>query len=280
VIQMNIWEFSAFSLASEVNLDKIASYFEINKKYRWEDPLILENKHLEHILLPKEGVERFIYLFYFGAAVFINFTTDETNKFIQYLKTITTNPELKSNNPYKYLESYTLKIESESDFSVANDALVIPQYKNYHLYIISLILAKSVSLEKLEIGLDNIFDEVEQIFELMEKGRFTLRDKSLAKMAASILRFKYTSISNIMLLDAPDIVWENDEAATLYEDLSNLFELKDRYSKIRHKSETLMDITEVFSNMSYTKRSMRLEWAIIILISIEILLYIFELILK
>lgn len=275
---MNIWEFNAFSLASEINLDKLATYFEINKKYRWEDPLVLTDKHLEHILLPKENLERSIYLFYFGAAIFINFTTDETNKFIQYLKTITTNPELKTSNPYKYLESYTLRIEPESDFSVANDALVIPQYKTYHLYIISLILAKSVSLEKLEINLDNIFDDVEQIFELMEKGRFTLRDRSLSKMAASIMRFKYTSISNIMLLDEPDIVWENDEAASLYEDLSNLFELKDRYSKIRHKSETLLDITEVFSNMSYTKRSMRLEWAIIILIAIEIFLYLFELI--
>ena len=275
---MNTWEFNAFSLASEINLDKIASYFEINKKYRWEDPLVLTDKHLGHILLPKENVERSIYLFYFGAAIFINFTTDETNRFIQYLKTITINPELKTSNPYKYLESYTLRIEPESDFSVANDALVIPQYKAYHLYIISLILAKSVSLEKLEINLDNIFDDVEQIFELMEKGRFTLRDRSLSKMAASIMRFKYTSISNIMLLDEPDIVWENDEAASLYEDLSNLFELKDRYSKIRHKSETLLDITEVFTNMSYTKRSMRLEWAIIILIAIEIFLYVFELI--
>lgn len=277
---MSIWQFSAFSLASEINLDKLAGYFEINKKYRWEDPLVLTDKHLAHILLPRENVDRFIYLFYFGAAVFINFTTDETNRFIQYLKNITTNPELKANNPYKYLESYTLKIEPESDFSVANDALVIPQYKDYHLYIISLILAKSVSLEKLEINLDNIFDEVEQIFEAMEKGRFTLRDKSLSKMAATIMRFKYTSISNIMLLDEPDIVWENDEAASLYEDLSNLFELKDRYSKIRHKSETLLDITEVFSNMSYSKRSMRLEWAIIILIAIEIFLYLFELVFR
>jgi required for meiotic nuclear division protein 1 len=49
-----------------------------------------------------------------------------------------------------------------------------------------------------------------------------------------------------------------------------LFELVDRYEKIRHKSDTLMDITAVFSGLAHAQRGNRLEWAIIILIVIEI----------
>ncbi|MDF2570923.1 MAG: putative YagE family, partial [Sporomusa sp.] len=55
------------------------------------------------------------------------------------------------------------------------------------------------------------------------------------------------------------------------------FELKDRYEKIRHKTETIMDITEAFSNLVHARRGTRLEWAIIILIVIEIVLSLYDL---
>ena len=56
-----------------------------------------------------------------------------------------------------------------------------------------------------------------------------------------------------------------------------MFELSQRYNEIKYKSETLMDITEVFSNLSHARRSSRLEW-IIILIIIEIVIYVFEIV--
>jgi len=58
----------------------------------------------------------------------------------------------------------------------------------------------------------------------------------------------------------------------LYDQMAALFELEDRYRGIRHKSETLMDITEVFSGLAHATRGTRLEWTIIILIVIEIVL--------
>lgn len=277
---MNEWEFKALVLAQELNLNRLASHFEINKKYRWEDPLVLSDQHLEHLILPKEKRTRFIYIYFFGAVVFINFSSEEIHAFVQYLKNITSNQELKASDTYSYIESYTLQEGEEKDFSVSNDGLTVHQFKNYYLYIISLILAKSISLRKIELDMNKIFDEVEQIVELMEKGRFVLRDKSLAKMAAKILRFRYTSLSYLMLLDEPDIVWENDEAATLYRDLNNLFELKDRYLNIKHKSDTLLNITDVFSNVSNTIRSVRLEWGVIILIAFEIILNLVEMYFK
>jgi uncharacterized Rmd1/YagE family protein len=79
-----------------------------------------------------------------------------------------------------------------------------------------------------------------------------------------------------MLLDKPAITWSNEEAGHLFAKLSIMFESADRYEKIRHKSETLMDITAVFSGLAHAQRGNRLEWAIIILIAIEIGLSVFE----
>jgi required for meiotic nuclear division protein 1 len=80
-----------------------------------------------------------------------------------------------------------------------------------------------------------------------------------------------------MVLDKPDITWENQEADRLYLTMANLFELRRRYDEIRHKSETLMDITEVFTSLSQARRANQLEIIIIILIFVEIVLYLFQL---
>jgi uncharacterized Rmd1/YagE family protein len=45
-------------------------------------------------------------------------------------------------------------------------------------------------------------------------------------------------------------------------------------SAFLYKSETLLDMTDVFTSLSHARRSARLEWIIIILIAIEIVLYV------
>jgi uncharacterized Rmd1/YagE family protein len=79
-----------------------------------------------------------------------------------------------------------------------------------------------------------------------------------------------------MLLDKPDITWENQDAETLYIQLSQFYELKDRYDKIQAKTETLMDITQVFGSLTHQRRGNKLEWMVIILIAIEIVLTLIE----
>jgi uncharacterized Rmd1/YagE family protein len=79
-----------------------------------------------------------------------------------------------------------------------------------------------------------------------------------------------------MVLAKPDITWENQEADSLYLTMANLLELSQRYEEIRHKSETLMDITQVFTSLSHASRASRLEVIIIILIFVEIFLYLFQ----
>jgi uncharacterized Rmd1/YagE family protein len=80
-----------------------------------------------------------------------------------------------------------------------------------------------------------------------------------------------------MVLDKPDITWDNPEVDRLYLTMASMFELNQRYQEIKHKSETLLDMTDVFANLSHARRSARLEWIIIILIAIEIVIYLMQL---
>ena len=114
----------------------------------------------------------------------------------------------------------------------------------------------------------------------LDRGKMDIPDRDLARLASAVLGFKYTSISQIMVLDKPDITWDNAEAERFYLTISGLFELKSRYQEIKHKSETLLNVTDVFANLSHARRAARLEWIIIILIAVEILMALYDKFLK
>lgn len=269
---MDSAEFKAVVLSNEISLNKIAEHFGINKKFKWEDPLALNESFLKGII--REPEKKLVYIYHFGSIVFINLAHHEIMDIIQYLKRIEKN--LHSETPFHFVDDYRIDIVSQETFAVNNDFMIVPEAKSYYLEIVSTVLAKSVALEKIEAGIEVLSDEIEDIVELLAKGHLKLSEEQLAKIWSKILGFKYNTISYIMLLDKPEITWINEEAENLFNQLSKLFELEDRYTNIRHKTETLSDITEAFGSLTHTKRSNRLEWMIILLFLFEILLTIGE----
>ncbi|MGE5631806.1 MAG: RMD1 family protein [Caulobacteraceae bacterium] len=260
----------AFSLCNEIRLDKVASHFGINKKYKWEDTLNLKESHLKGIIMVPEGKSAVI--FPFGSIVFVNMEHHEIVDLVNYIAKSESNL---ANAIYKFHEDYMLEIGAE-ETSVNFNSMSVTEYKEFQLDILSVILSKSVALERVETDLNNLLDDIENIVNMLEKGIFNISDEKLAEMLARILGFKFDTISYIMLLDKPDITWSNQDAEVLYNKLSQFFELSDRYEKIQAKTETLMDITQVFASLSHQKRGNKLEWMVIILITIEIILTLIE----
>ena len=265
-------EFKAIALCKELNLNKIGEHFGITRKFRWEDFLILKADNLQGIV--NEAKNKLVYVFHFGSMVFINFQHHEIMDVVKYMKKL--EPLISDTDIFTYVDDYKLEVDLEQPPAINNDYMIVGAQSDYQLEIVSTILAKSVSLDKNEIEVDTLLDRIENVVNNLNRGELGVSDEDLAKMLAKILHFKLNTISYIMLLDNPDITWTHEEAATLYDRLSLLFELKERYEKIRHKTETLMDITEAFSNLVHAKRGTRLEWAIIILIVIEIILSLYE----
>lgn len=264
---MNSANLKAVVLSNEISLNKIAEHFGIHKKFKWEDPLFLNENFLKGIL--KEPANKLVYIYHFGSIVFINLTHHEIMDIINYLKRI--EKSLNNHASFSFVDDYRIDLGIEDSFSISNEFMIVPEVKNYYLEIVATILAKSVALEKIEAGLEILSDEIEDIMDFLAKGQLKLSEEKLAKIWSRILGFKYNTISYIMLLDKPEITWNNDEAAQLFSQLSELFELEDRYGNIRHKTEILGDITEAFGSLTHAKRSNRLEWMIIFLILFEIL---------
>lgn len=268
--------FKAAALTSEINLNRIAAHFGFTRKFRWEESLVLAAGALEGVIGEPTG--KSAYIFPFGSVVFVNCEHHQMMDIVRYLGQVERG--LASVGRFDYTDDYMLEVSAEGEPSLNNDCLVTAAEETYHREIVATILAKSVALERLENDIDALLDEIEDIVAYLRQGRLTMADEQLAQIAARILGFKLSTVSYIMLLDKPDITWANEAAATLYEKLGALFELDDRYQSIRYKNETLMDITTVFTGLTHARRGNRLEWAIIILIAIEILLQLISMALK
>lgn len=273
---MQIYEFKSCVVSAEINLSDIAKHFVINKKYKWEEPLVLDENYLQGILPHPEN--KFAYVFNFGSIVTVNLALHEIKDIIAYLKKIDTN--LNPNPNLGYIEEYKLEIDEDLaiddiegvDFELNYDSVIVKNLEKFHMGILATILAKSVALKTIEADIDILLDELENVINFLDKGQLKLSDKNLSIMSGKILRFKYSTLSNLMLLEKPDVAWRKEEAEMFFVALLELFELKDRYERLRHKTEVLLDITEVFSSLTHAKRGNKLEWMVIILIFIELLL--------
>lgn len=265
---MNVFELKAYAVANEINLNIVAEHFGITKKYRWEEHLALDQDLLKGIIAHPEG--KVLRIFHFGSVVGTNLTLHEIKDILEYLKRIDKN--LNSRLDFNYNDDFRLEIRKDISTELTNDSFIADELRDFHAPIISTILAKSVALEKIETDSDLLLDEIENVIEYLDKGHLNLSDEKLAKISSKILRFKFNTISYIMLLDKPDIAWNNEVAEQFFINMADLFELYDRYETIKSKTEILMDVTEVFTGLAHAKRGTRLEWMIIILISLEIIM--------
>jgi uncharacterized Rmd1/YagE family protein len=271
VVAVNPTLFKAVAVSRELNLTAIASQFGIERPFSWEDTLSLSESHLEGILPQPAG--KGVYLFSFGTLVFVNCADSDIMDVIAYLKKLDRN--LAEFTRVEYVDDYKLTVSGDES-SVTYDELIAPEMKDYYRQLVAVILAKSTAMERIEDEISKLFDDVEQFITQLKRGSLSISDERLAKLSGRILSYRYSSISYIMILEKPDIVWRSQEAQELYSDLERLFELPDRYEKISHKTQTLLDMTQVFADLYHAKRGTRLEVAVILLIAFEIILSLVE----
>ncbi len=270
-------KFKAYAVSNEVDLNDLALQCSIPKKYTWEEPLILTNIILEKLLHKSFSEDQKVYVFAFGSVVTINFSLDEDNQVVQYLKSYVKEINLKEwqrfSDEYEIITDPTVE-----QFSFTDEVLKVKQFEPAYLEIAATVIAKSVALEKVEDYVKKIMDKVENMVVRLEKGKFRLSDKKLAKTIAQVLRHEYNTIAYIMILDKPDITWDMQVNSDLYDQMSVFFELNDRYEIMKSKTEILNNIIDGFATISHSMRGVFIEWLIVILIIAEVVLMLLDLI--
>ncbi|WP_238885515.1 RMD1 family protein [Clostridium sp. YIM B02551] len=266
---MTKFHFTSRAICSEFNISKISSYYNIIKKIKWEEPLVLKEKHLSSF---NNSENKIVYIYYFGSIVFVNFTEKEIDEFIENINNIP--GSIKSMNKdmkYDCIEEYDIVSDKSKEAEMGFEIYSTKDIENYHLDMTALVLAKSVALETIENRVSVVLDEVEKIILSLKKGKVNITGKKSASIIGRVLSFKHTTISYIMLLDKPDITWKNQNAEIFFNDIADLFELDERYKVLNAKIQSLLDTIEIFADLSHTRTSTILEIIVILLILIEVI---------
>ena len=248
----------------------IANHFGIKRKLKLDDSIKLNEEHLKGII--KEPKEKQV-LFPFGSITFVNFQEHEKTDMLNYLKKIERRINVFDG---EFFDEYKLGVLKTADEQFDFEYMQVKDFFDFLPEMIATVLAKSVALERIEHAIDILLDETNDVVANLHAGKLVTNDNQLAAMSANVLEFKLDTISFVAILDKPEITWENEKASEVFEKLSEWFEIEERFVRSQNKIDTLKEITDVFTALAYAKRGNRLEWAIIILISAELLLGLYD----
>lgn len=162
-------------------------------------------------------------------------------------------------------------------FEVTNEAITLKTASTLNLNIIALAISQSVGMEHYEKRLDTLFIQSRRIVESIHTFSIARR-AHLMQFAKRLALTRHDMVSNLLLLDKPNILWDNAEAEALYNRLAFILELYDRHetalSKLAQIKEDVMLVMDLINH----KKSEFLEWIIIVLIAVEIVMGIMEMI--
>jgi len=227
-------------------------------------------------LMISAGEQGYAVLFRYGAVVLFNVSPVEEVSFLGHLTHLI-------REPFQTPDSEVIKIHVDParDERVENNVISIKDTRAERLQVVADILAKSVVLDHYEKRVSGVVDRIEPLAEnLQKRGRTQYRDVELVRYIGDTLLIQHTTVGRVEVTEKPEILWEQPELERLYVRLEDEYELRERHLALERKLELISRTAETLLDLLQHKRSLRVEWYIVILIVIEILLTLYEIFTK
>lgn len=218
----------------------------------------------------------YLFFYRFGTMVFFNIPNEDRAREIERIvNTLRISEEVSTS------EEFFLETEGTKEITVMPDSVRCPALSYDIIYITSLVLAQSASLEYFELTVDEMLNRSRHITRDLEiKGRIEAKTKELMRYIGFSLTTRQEIISKLYILDKPEFTWDKPVLDKLYNHLSNSFELQERYKLLDYKFQMIQDSLEIISDLVRTRREFFLEILIILLIAIEVVLFVYDLFFK
>lgn len=246
----------AFFVAQRLNL----KYLEKNQRVA-ASPLVL-----------KVGLNGYAVLFKYGAVVLFGMDQIEEAAFLENLKMFMTDPLDKPDT-----EAIDIIIDNTTPDGVEPSHIHLKSWSVEHLQTIADVFAKSVVLSYYEAQMADVFERIEPVAAKLQHGVPKEREaRHLLKHIGDTLSIQRKMIGQVEVYDKPDVLWDKPELERLYLRLEDEYELKERHAALKEKLDMVYRTAETMLGMLQDKRSLRVEWYIVILIVFNILMHIGE----
>lgn len=179
------------------------------------------------------------------------------------------------------VETYQVRVDPErSDRPRAGwDEVFIPEKSSTLIEAIALLLGQSAALERYENAAERLLQESLILArQLEDRGRPLRTTRRELRRIGRLARDRLELARYFYLLDRPEVTWEDAKVARLYDSLFHNLELRERHEAVLRKLGTVETTLEMVVNLWHGSLSNRLEWAIVVLIVVEIALALLKLI--
>ncbi|XP_008285690.1 required for meiotic nuclear division protein 1 homolog [Stegastes partitus] len=133
-------------------------------------------------------------------------------------------------------------------------------------------LCLSVKLAIWEVALDNFVDSIQSIPETLKSGkRVKLSSAEVMRKIGELFTLRHCINLRSDLLLTPDFYWDRENLEKLYEKTCQFLSINRRVNVVNEKLEHCTQLTDLMRSHLSEKHSLRLEWMIIILITIEVM---------
>jgi uncharacterized Rmd1/YagE family protein len=169
----------------------------------------------------------------------------------------------------------------ESDPTAATGALILRDATIEHLQIVADVLSKSVVLAHQETAIADALDRIEPfVFQLRDRGGVVTKEAGLLKQIGHVLSAMQRMAVRVEAEDKPDLLWDHPQLERLYARVADDYEIVERSRALGRKLTLINESVTSLLQVVDTRRAVRLEWAIILLIAFEILLSLYELFIR
>jgi uncharacterized Rmd1/YagE family protein len=217
----------------------------------------------------KCGQGGFVTVFRYGVAVFTGLTAAEEEDMLGRLR-----PRLV--RPVSPVEEETALIEhnpDKDDQILPGGPIALKTITPDQLIVIADALSKSVVLARDEREVAAVFELVEPFArQLAEHGRTFAGRRAILKHVGNALLVQHRVSGRVAVAEKPDVVWDRPDLERLYSRLQDEYELKERAETLARKLAVISETAELLTDIIDTRRSLRLEIIIVVLIAVELVI--------
>jgi uncharacterized Rmd1/YagE family protein len=209
-------------------------------------------------------------IFRYGVVVLIGLLPSEEKVFIDSLKPRVTG-EL---SPYEEeMAQAQLCSDESAEVIPPGGPISLSKFTDDRLLLIADALAKSTSLARDERRVAAVFDVIEPFArKLAEQGRTPRRRTRILQLIGNALLVQQRVAGRVAVAEKPDVLWEKPQLDRLYSRLEDEYELAERLDTLERKLNAISATANALTDIMDTQRSLRLEWAVVGLIVIEVVI--------
>jgi uncharacterized Rmd1/YagE family protein len=222
----------------------------------------------------KDGV---VTVFRYGVVVLFNLAVLEEDEVLRSLRARIIRPIETRDD-----ETATIEIAPDKDEQILpGGPILLKTITPEHMLVIADALAKSVVLARDEREVSAVIEVVEPFArQLAEEGRTPGGRRAILKHIGNALLVQHRVSGRVAVTDKPDVIWDRHDLERLYARLQDEYELTERSDALSRKLAVISETAEVLTDMIDTKRSLRLEFIIVMLIVFEIVITAYEILSK